>query len=1415
MSINNDRGRERDELFKVALSSATGDATIVSAQSEATILIDDDDPWPKVTVTASVAGLTSTGAPGATPTTPEGRLSVAEGDSGSTEITFTITLEGTSYERANFNVGRATALGTATVGEDFTSSHTNFTSEEGLPVGLNIPAGSITTSFTLSVVGDETYELDETLYFTFSYVPGGGDRGVITNSADRAFLVELTIANDEAREATPASNLQARPAGSGKLAVTWDPAFLAPNGYSVRWREATADTTLSAVNTVTATSFTITGLEDDTGYIVRLDTRNLADDGVASGTNLSVEATTTSGAAPTVTAIANQTAGVGEPIEVDVDATPGTEGDSLKYQATSSAPAVATVTPTALTTHGASSKVRVTPVSLGTATITVTVSDGTEVGTETFDVQVVRTLSIAPVAGNGVTVRASTPQRGEIDEDHASGAVTLEVTLFPASTETVTVSYATALFDSSDAAVSSASIDPATGADFTEVDPAEDLTFMPGDTRKTVSVSITDDANHERSELFGVALVGTPTGAVLSSTRREATILITDSDRRPRVTLSGPSLTTGVPYLSFVAFEPNYLLSVPEGDSGTTDATLTFMLEGTSTEAYEFLVQREVFGNNLGNTATRDVDYTDFAESNPQFTIAPGQTTGTFTLPIIGDTTDEDDEVIGLFFTAIGSFQHFDIGYFVGRDTISNELIVHLTITDDDGKPAAPAAPTLEARSGRLGVSWAAPTDDGGSAVTDYDVRYRTSPSGTWQEWNPSGTSTALTASITGLANGTAYDVQVRAQNKNGAGEWSATATETPVRSGARFNPGTRVLTILDVPISSELSGSTHGNSSYDIRIEGPLGSGPGALTVTIGTTETVYDSKSCSTTGTKSCTWRGDRDTLAQTDSATFSVRLGSNHGITAGISLGKVAFFPDTEGETTAASSIPVSIVHTVPGAPQGLAMALRPTTATLTWSDPDDASLTKYQYRIGTDGTWTDVPGSGATTTRYDVVGALTAGTSQTVFLRAVNPAGESPAASVATMVPAAPSGLAAVPLSQSARLDWSDPDDASLIKYQYRIDTGGTWTDVPGSSATTTSYTVTGLTTGVTYTLFLRAVNFAGAGPDASAAVQDTAPGFGSETIADQTWTVGVEVDLVLPAATGGNGTLGYALSPALPAGLAFDAATRTIGGAAEAVASTATIYTYTVADEDANTASTDSASLTFDVTILGPGPEGLDGEDGVVAGSGQVTLRWEAPKGAGPFGYAVRYRKAGTQEAHTLVTGLSATTYTVTGLENGAAYAFQVRSETGGEPSGWAPERPVTATPVAVPANLEADSGDRQVTLEWEAASGADAYEVRWRPAAETGWSSGAVVETTALSQVVTGLTNAVAYGFQVRAKNATGASAWGPEPALRASPARPVGVVAVAAPEVGRRGAVPELGSGGWCGELRGALPRVGDDDGA
>ena len=102
---------------------------------------------------------------------------------------------------------------------------------------------------------------------------------------------------------------------------------------------------------------------------------------------------------------------------------------------------------------------------------------------------------------------------------------------------------------------------------------------------------------------------------------------------------------------------------------------------------------------------------------------------------------------------------------------------------------------------------------------------------------------------------------------------------------------------------------------------------------------------------------------------------------------------------------------------------------------------------------------------------------------------------------------------------------------------------------------------------------------------AAAVADTAPSFAQgASIADQTHTVNTMITaLTLPEASGGNGALTYALTPALPAGLSFNANTRTLAGTPTMAASMQT-YTYTVIDNDANIAGGDSASLMFTITV---------------------------------------------------------------------------------------------------------------------------------------------------------------------------------------------------------------------------------------
>ena len=94
----------------------------------------------------------------------------------------------------------------------------------------------------------------------------------------------------------------------------------------------------------------------------------------------------------------------------------------------------------------------------------------------------------------------------------------------------------------------------------------------------------------------------------------------------------------------------------------------------------------------------------------------------------------------------------------------------------------------------------------------------------------------------------------------------------------------------------------------------------------------------------------------------------------------------------------------------------------------------------------------------------------------------------------------------------------------------------------------------------------------------------APDFAMATVAEQIYTQnGVLEPLTLPAASGGNGALTYTLTPALPAGLTFDGATRALSGRPTTVATTV-LYTYRVADGDDDTEEDDTDMLIFGITV---------------------------------------------------------------------------------------------------------------------------------------------------------------------------------------------------------------------------------------
>lgn len=161
------------------------------------------------------------------------------------------------------------------------------------------------------------------------------------------------------------------------------------------------------------------------------------------------------------------------------------------------------------------------------------------------------------------------------------------------------------------------------------------------------------------------------------------------------------------------------------------------------------------------------------------------------------------------------------------------------------------------------------------------------------------------------------------------------------------------------------------------------------------------------------------------------------------------------------------------------------------TLSWTSLG-SDITRYEYTRDGGDTWVNA----GTGTSFVVTG-LTNGTEYTFQIRAVNPAGEGPASGEVMQTPAAlPSqvtGVMAIAGSARVTLSWTaaDGNGATILRYEYTIDGGTNWVN----AGTGTTFVVTGLTNGVSYTFQVRAVNAVGAGTPSTVVTESAgvAPG----------------------------------------------------------------------------------------------------------------------------------------------------------------------------------------------------------------------------------------------------------------------------------------------------------------------------------
>ncbi|MGI9256310.1 MAG: fibronectin type III domain-containing protein [Salinispira sp.] len=166
--------------------------------------------------------------------------------------------------------------------------------------------------------------------------------------------------------------------------------------------------------------------------------------------------------------------------------------------------------------------------------------------------------------------------------------------------------------------------------------------------------------------------------------------------------------------------------------------------------------------------------------------------------------------------------------------------------------PNAPTDLTLTVGDTQLTATWAVPNNDG-SAITGYELEYKLSSG----DWNTPADVTRQTTdadtttdTITGLANGTSYDVRVRAVNGAGKGEWSAPTTREVLPLAAQVSSGTGMSVILsadiDTRIATEnltvsLAAVTTPTTPADVTLP-TVNARTGVITVTASTTAGTYE---------------------------------------------------------------------------------------------------------------------------------------------------------------------------------------------------------------------------------------------------------------------------------------------------------------------------------------------------------------------------------------------------------------------------------------------------------------------------------------------------------------------------------------------------------------------------------------------
>jgi VCBS repeat-containing protein len=615
VTVNGDQTVELDESFNVNLSGlAAGGRNVTVTDSQGVGSVTNDD----------AASLTIND------------VTQSEGNSGTTTYTFTVSLD-RAVDTA-VSVNWATANGT--------TNATDLAAQSGT---VTIAAGSTSQTFSVTVSGDQTVELNETFNVNLSGLSAGSRSATVTDSQGVG-----TITNDDAASMTIGDVTQSE-GNSGTTTYTFTVALdrAVDTAVSVNW--ATANGTTNGAD-LAAQSGSVTFAAGETSKTITITTSG--DQTVELNETFNVNLSGLSAGGRNVTVTDSQ--GVGtitndDAASLTINDVTQNEGNSgttsYTFTLTLDRAVDAAVSIDWATANGTTNATDLA-VQSGTVTfaagelsktITVTTS-----GDQTVELNEAFNVNLSNLSNGGRTVTVTDSQGvGTLTNDDAASMTINDVTQVEGNSGTTTYTFTVSLDRAVDAAVA---VDWATANSTTNgsdlAAQSGTVSFAAGETTKTFSVTVNGDQTVELNEAFNVNLSN------LSNGGRNVTV--TDSQGVGTVTNDDAAVMT----IDDV--------SHTEGDSGTVAYTFTVTLDRAVDAAVSV------------NWATAHVstDGSDLAPQSGSVTFAAGELTKTFTVNMNSDTAVELNESFNVNLSGLSAG---------GRSVTIGDAQGVGTIVEDDG----------------------------------------------------------------------------------------------------------------------------------------------------------------------------------------------------------------------------------------------------------------------------------------------------------------------------------------------------------------------------------------------------------------------------------------------------------------------------------------------------------------------------------------------------------------------------------------------------------------------------------------------------------------------------------------------------------------------------------------------------------